>query len=348
MQMVLFYIAIPFVLFAVLRFLVALYNFLFSPYLKGYPLTDVPKVSVLIDAQTNSSNLESLLLDLLNQKYKNIEVIVGGNFLGNNIESILRKDSRFSAISTNTSGKVERNKLNFDLGNRATGEYLLFIDESVRLSVNFIGRALAYMQVKRLTSLTFLPYRITRTFGESVLANAMDWLLVSTYPFQLTGNKRKVLISAATFSPIMFKTDIYQKHELYKVFYSTSNPNKIKWQIPGNVEVLLGTQDNVKSVSRNTLEECSKSMLNAFGGSSSSILLIALLSTLGLILVLFVAPYPLVFAYFFSALLTRILVADTTKHAVWKSVALLPFIHYTFLKMVNIIYRNFRKAGSKS
>jgi len=74
--MILEIIALIVIVFALMRLIVASLNYFTRPYLRDYPLSSHPFVSILIPARNEEKNLPLLLESLIKQDYTNYELIV--------------------------------------------------------------------------------------------------------------------------------------------------------------------------------------------------------------------------------------------------------------------------------
>jgi cellulose synthase/poly-beta-1,6-N-acetylglucosamine synthase-like glycosyltransferase len=98
----LIYLAYTGVLFYVLRFCVATVKIIFSPVLKKRTPQSTPLVSVLIPARNEEENIVTILNDLKEQSYQNIEVAVFNDQSTDNTANIVKSfsetDKRFRMI----------------------------------------------------------------------------------------------------------------------------------------------------------------------------------------------------------------------------------------------------------
>jgi len=132
------YIAYIILVFTVIQLLVALANLCFETNL---PKTDyVPDVlvSVLIPARNEEENIGTLLDDLINQEYRNIEVVVFNDQSEDRTAEIVTeytiRDKRISLLNSGglPEGWLGKNFACHSLSGKAHGKYMLFLDADVR------------------------------------------------------------------------------------------------------------------------------------------------------------------------------------------------------------------------
>lgn len=357
--MIPFYLVLFVVAFALVRFLVALFNYLTQPYLSKYPLQSPDSVSVLIPARNEESNIRNLLVDLQQQTYRNIDVTVYNDLstdaTGQIVEEFVKADSRFRLISADglPEGWLGKNNACHQLALQANGNYLLFLDADVRVEKSFVEQALAYMQRKKLHLLSFFPYQVLGSFGEAITVPVMQWILLSLLPLKLVTWSRRPALSAANGQMMMFRAETYRKHWFHEIY--RSNPvediliaRKMK-RLRYRIATLLGTPSDIRCrmyVSKNdAIEGFSKNVCEFFGGNRNVMFGFAAITTFGPFLVLLLMPFPLVFTYFFSVIMARMFIADLSKQNVFKAVILFPYLLISFLQMVLRWEKN-RKRGT--
>jgi len=357
--MILFYLVLPVVVFAFVRFLVALFNYLTQPYISKYPLQSPDSVSVLIPARNEEANIRNLLTDLQSQTYGSIEVVVyndsSTDATSHIVEEFVKADSRFRLINGNglPEGWLGKNNACHQLALHANGNYLLFLDADVRVENSFVEQALAYMQCKKLHLLSFFPYQVLGSFGEAITVPVMQWILLSLLPLKLVMWSRRRSLSAANGQMMMFKADTYRKHRFHELF--RKNPvediliARMMKRLRYRMATLLGTPNDIRCRmyldGNQAIEGFSKNVCEFFGGNRKVMFAFTAITTLGPFAVLFFMPFPLTFTYFFSVLMARIMIADLSKQNVFKAVILFPLQQISFIQMVIRWERN-RKNGT--
>ncbi|MCB8964000.1 MAG: glycosyltransferase family 2 protein [Bacteroidales bacterium] len=346
--MILFYLILPIVILAVLRFLVALFNYLTNPYIKEYKLATESLVSILIPARNEEKNIENLLVDLLDQTYSNIEVLVYDDQSTDSTSQIVLQYSKNNRNISLVSGMelpegwLGKNFACYNLAQKAKGDYLLYLDADVRVKPQFIENSLGYMQHNKLALLSFTPYQITKSFGERITVPVMQWILLSLLPLRLVQWSKRHSLSAANGQMMMFKTEIYRKYQWHEQFKANpvediSIARSVK-KLRYRMATLLGTENDIQCRMYSSYNEAiagfSKNVCDFFGRNHKVMIAFAAITTLGPFLVLFIMPFPLIFAYFFSVIMARMMVAQLSKQSTFMSVLLLPMQQFAFVQMV--------------
>ncbi|MGE0078028.1 MAG: glycosyltransferase family 2 protein [Bacteroidales bacterium] len=364
--MILFYLILPFVVFAVIRLLVALFNFITSPTLRATkPISD-NMVSVLIPVQNEEKNIENLLIDILDQTYTNIEVIVYNDRSVDSTSQVVleySKNNRNISLISGTDlpeGWGGKNYSCHNLAQRAKGDYLIFLDAKVRLKPEFIENSLGFMQKNRLALLSIFPNQIIKTLGERIVVPLIQWIFISLLPLRLVQWSRKSFLSAASEQMMMFKADIYRKyqwHEQFKEKLFASNYISKSVKISQyRAATLLGSENDIRSREYNSYNETinglSSGICDFFLGNHRVMIGLAAITFFSPILIAFIMPFPLIFAYFFSVIMARLLVAQLSKQSLVLSVLLLPLQQYAFIQIVRkwmkvSNYRIFTMKGRK-
>lgn len=106
------------------------------------------KVSIVVPVYNQEKYLDISLPSLLNQTYKNLEIIMinDGSFDSSEsiIQKYLEKDNRIKLINKKNGGLVDACICGVK---NATGEYLCFVDPDDRISHNFVENFLQYMEL---------------------------------------------------------------------------------------------------------------------------------------------------------------------------------------------------------
>jgi glycosyltransferase involved in cell wall biosynthesis len=207
-----------------LRFLVVVFNSLSRLHLPVSRIeTDLPMVSVLIPARDEESTLPQLLSDLKECDYINLEIIVCDDHSSDGTVEILKVyqngHSNFSYFTNEIlpEGWVGKNFACYQLANRATGKYLLFLDADVRLTPDAISKAVTYASTNRVALLSVFPQQIMVTHGEWETVPLMNWILLSMLPLKAVRFPWFSSLSAANGQFMMFDTDVYRKNQWHKM-----------------------------------------------------------------------------------------------------------------------------------
>ncbi|HEV7516491.1 MAG TPA: glycosyltransferase family 2 protein [Thermoanaerobaculia bacterium] len=176
---------LPFALYGALLALFTGVNLaLFRRLPKGVP-AGAPKVSIVIPARNEAASIGATLEAALAQEYPHFEVIVvdDGSTDGTAVEIEQRRgDARLIAITGAPlpPGWLGKPHALFQGTERATGNFLLFMDADVRLAPEALGDAVGFSQARGLDHLALFPGFERRGFWEEVL---MPLLGVTFYMF---------------------------------------------------------------------------------------------------------------------------------------------------------------------
>ncbi len=344
---VLFYISLFIVGFGVLRFLIALLNFLTRPILPFGKPVDSPKVSVLIPARNEEINISKLLDMVVNQSYDNIEVIVYDDQSDDRTAAIVEEfkftDDRVSLISGDglPTGWMGKNHACHRLAQSAKGHYLLFLDADVKVSPSFVENAVAYAQRKKLVLLSMFPRQELQTMGERLVVPNMNWILLSLLFLRLVRFSKRPSLAAANGQMMMFDAKVYHENLWHQLVKSSpvedialSRLIKRK-RLP--MTTLLGTNDvscRMYGSYKEAINGFSKNVTAFFGGSIIVTLLFAIVGIIGPFLVFVSLPSPLILLYLFCLFSARMLIARLSEQSVVANILLWPLQHVAFLHLV--------------
>lgn len=247
---------IAYILFALLlvHFIVILFNFLSKPYLpEANKIESTPLVSILIPARNEEENLPNLLSDLKKIDYPNIEIIVCNDHSTDKTSEILKQFSRdFPALSFFTNqplpdGWVGKNFACYQLAQKASGEWFLFLDADVRIKPGLVNKALSYALSKKAGLVSIFPEQIIATEGEWKTIPIMNWILLSFLPLRLVEICQQPSLSAANGQMMFFDAVLYRKNQWHNMVKSNNVEDiSIARKIIAmghSVSVLLGKND---------------------------------------------------------------------------------------------------------
>ena len=355
----LFYFSLFIVFLAVLRFLIALLNFITRPILPhGTPSQDA-LISILIPARNEEANIEKLVKGVLAQQYQNFELIIYSDQSTDKTLSIANEiakaDKRVRVIEGTglPQGWLGKNHACYKLASHAQGNWLLFLDADVTVSPHFVENALAYAQQKKLALLSMFPRQQLNSLGEKLVVPSMNWILLSLLFLRLVKWSKRKSLAAANGQMMMFNAEQYRKNQWHeKVKLSAAEDISISRLVKRQrlkMATLLGTDDiscRMYSSYAEAINGFSKNVAAFFGGSILVTIVFALIGTIGPFIVLFSLPFPLAFLFFFALISARMLIARLSEQSVWLNVILWPVQHVAFLHMVYsaLAYRFSKKA----
>jgi glycosyltransferase involved in cell wall biosynthesis len=147
-------------------------------------------VSVLIPARNEQENIGKCLEALLGQDYQPLEILVlDGRSTDRTLEIIwdcADNDSRVQIVDGEDlpPGWVGENWACHQLANTARGDFLLFIDADIILSLGTISAALHEAVTMHIDLLTVMPRRTAACIIERLLFPFMEWASFSWIPMK--------------------------------------------------------------------------------------------------------------------------------------------------------------------
>jgi glycosyltransferase involved in cell wall biosynthesis len=342
----------------VIQFFVALVNLVFSQPFPKDEKKDFPLVSVLIPARNEEKNIATLLDDIINQAYKNIEVIVLNDQSTDKtkeiVEQYIKNEERLKLINSAhlPAGWKGKNHACFTLAKHARGEYFLFLDADVRISGNIIRDTTKMMEKYHLGLLSIFPMQIMKTRGEYMTVPNMNFILLSLLPLILVRKSSFPSLSAANGQFMLFNADIYKKtapHEKMKMEnvediaisqYFKKNNIKIAC-LYGNNSIRCRMYKNVKEA----IQGFARNVLMFFGNSPVLAILYFLFTTAGFFIVFFYLPVKFFVVTLVITILTRVFITVSSKQNVFKNLILA--IPQKFMLGV-FIYYSLRHKTKKS
>ena len=203
--------------FAGLRLLVALVNFLSRLSIKGKEKGQEDLVSVLIPARNEENNIGGLLDQLRGQDYKNLEIIVLDDNSDDKTVAVvnlkMESDSRIKLLKNNDlpEGWSGKNHACHLLSQKANGKYFLFLDADISIKNNIIPVMVSYLDHYSLALVSIFPKQIMHSFGERISVPNMNWILLSLLPLVMVRLSKRPSLTAANGQFMLFNATIYRK-----------------------------------------------------------------------------------------------------------------------------------------
>ncbi len=344
------YLAYFILAFSILQLIIAIVNLIFKENVNSLSSIN-DTVSILIPARNEEKRLPNLLKNLSNISYTNIEILVFNDQSTDGTEGIvmefMRSDNRIKLINSDglPPGWVGKNYACYSLAKNANGDYLLFLDADVNVSVNIIGRAVSYLRKYNLSLLSMFPKQIMVTIGEKVTVPIMNYILLSLLPLILVRKSSFASISAANGQFMLFDANVYRKYNPHLYFKDNkvediaiarqfkSNKHKISCLV-GDDEISCRMYEKFLDA----VDGFAKNVFSFFGNSVTLTIFFWMVVTLGFIPVLMSFDIFVFTFYVFIILLTRIIVSIISKQSVLMNLLYLIPQNFT---LGFIIYRAF-------
>lgn len=204
---------------------IAVYNFLQAPRLKKNEskIRHALLVSVLIPARNEEKNIGICLQSVLNQNYKNLEIIVLDDNSDDRTAEIVNKytNEKIKLVKGEVlpQGWLGKNWACSQLSKYAGGELILFLDADVILSKDAISSVVDIWVENKLKMLSVFPTQYIFTLGEHLIVPLMNWLLLNFLPLTLVFSSDRKSFAAANGQFILFEKKTYNSingHESVK------------------------------------------------------------------------------------------------------------------------------------
>ena len=317
-------------IFTVIQLLVALVNLVFETNLPVSAYASDDLVSVLIPARNEAKNIGNILDDIINQDYRNIEVIIFNDQSEDVTAEIVTKytisDSRISLVNSGglPDGWLGKNFACHSLSEKATGKYYLFLDADVRIGNDLIGRAISFSDRHYLDLISIFPKQIIKTFGERITVPNMNYILVSLLPLVLVRKLGFPSISAANGQFMFFRADTYRKMKPHEVVKADKVEDisiaRIYKETGKKIACLLGDDSitcRMYSGFRDAVTGFSKNVIAFFGNSFMLALLFWIVTTFGFVAVIFEFSIPVIISYIIMYILTRIFISVSSRQSIF-------------------------------
>ena len=348
------YLAWLIVFFTGLRFLVLLSNLVFRPWLKASEKLVVDSVSVLIPARNEEQNIEQVLGDVLNAQPRELvrEILVyddqSTDQTAIKVEALARRDSRIRLIRGDglPAGWKGKNHACHQLGLSASGEWFLFIDADVRMERNAISLAVEEAKRRRVVLLSVFPYQVMRSWGEWLVVPVMNWILLTLLPLILVRTCRWTSFSGANGQFMLFRGSVYRRYRWHEQVRNDAVEDiRISRLIKKNrlkTMTLIGRGGiscRMYPDYPEAIKGFTKNFGQFFGNSIGWMLIFALLSSTGIILVPLILGWKAALLYLALLLLMRLIYTVITHQPLWRTLTLAIPHQFTIIKLITLSLR---------
>ncbi len=327
-----FYISLPFLLFALYRLFVVLYNYFSHPFLSsGSPVYN-PLVSILVYVQNSENSIGKLLQGIKEQTHQNFEVLIYNNQSTDKtvdvISDISAGDKRFRLFNGSevNTGLQSKNFAYDKLAQIAKGQYYIFCDSNNIVDSQFVANALSHMQRRSLSLMSIYPKYQSKIFWTRLQISAAQGMFLSLVSAKSFLIKRTGESSIFANPLLIADATSYQSNRWHEKFKDIPNPEgKIVDTVQSlnlNSDSLLGDNSLTQEIFDFNIEfaDFTASLLKNRNG----LIAYTIATTLGLFLAIFLLPFPLVFLYLFAVIYSRMLVAMLCQQSVFISLLQMP------------------------
>ena len=184
---------------------------------------ETPKVSIILPARNEENFIEKCLESLINQDYKNYEIVAIDDSSDDNTWKIIEKYSKNDKVipikaNSKPDGWMGKNWACMEGFRHASGELLLFTDADTKYSKKVLSLAVSHLLSENLDVLTVIPRLICLDSITKITLPMLSTFLHSRYS-ALNVNNPKKGIGYFFGSFFIIKKQIYQKigtHEKVK------------------------------------------------------------------------------------------------------------------------------------
>jgi len=345
--------------FLAIRTFISLVNLLSGLHLPDKNPANYPKVSILIPARNEEADIGKLLSSLKKLEYPDFEVIICNDHSSDNTEEILNwfagEDERLhwflgEKLHDDWQGK---NLACHQLAQRASGNYLIFLDADVKLSPDVLAKAVYFFKKKQLMLLSVFPQQRMESLAEWLTVPVMNWILQSLLPMILVQKTNFPSLSAANGQFMMFETENYRINQWHsRVRNQHVEDIRIARMIKSEgfkIAVLLGNKDIFCRMYRRFDEATvgfSRNIHEYFGGQRLIMLVFWFMVSFGPFIVFF-ALGPIFLVLFVALVIAnRLMVAIAARQNGLWSVLLHPFQMISFTAIV--FYNMFRRIKKET
>lgn len=329
----------------VLQFCIVFINAMFSQKMRQQKIRENPLVSILIPARNEEDTIAGLLDDCLQQSYPHIQILVYDDESTDATAAIIADYAAVNKSLTVVPGSklptgwLGKNNACYQLGQRAQGDYLLFLDADVRISPVFVEKILSHCVVKQRDLITVFPRQKMCSAGEWSTVPLMNYILLSLLPLVLVRFPFFTSLSAANGQCMFYKADTYQKIQPHVQVCNKKVEDIAIARLYKSLRKKISCHASEADIYcrmytsfNEAVQGFSKNMVSFFGSSYILASLFWLVQVGGFVLVLLYLPLFLVLGYVFVRVCIRILIAYTSNQHIGKSVL------FSFFQICVMIY----------
>jgi len=196
-------------------------NFIYFKDISNYKLpkeirNDDPLISVLIPARNEEDNIGKCLMSLVDQDYRNIEILVLDDNSTDDTSKVIKriskthKNIKFLKGKTLPKGWTGKNYACHQLFKESKGKYLFFTDADTIHSKNSVSSALSCLVHNDLDIISASPRQIMRSFHERMV-NGLTNFQVLIPPLIIIERSKIPLYGSGVGSLMLFKRSVYRK-----------------------------------------------------------------------------------------------------------------------------------------
>jgi chlorobactene glucosyltransferase len=327
--------------FQFLLFAMSVINSIFGPFLKNEKKElpdDLPLVSILLPMRNEENNVERVITSLINQDYKNYEILVLDD---NSEDNTLFKLKSINSVKLNIiNGKalpeawLGKNWACHQLSQNAKGDILIFTDADNFYEKDAVSKSISAIINKKLGMLSAFPQQKMESLPEKLIVPLVDIILYSLLPLRLVSILNSKSLAAANGQWIVIRKGLYDLiggHQVLKnkvvedvEMMRLAKEKSIRVATFAGTGLVYGKMyNNMKEI----IEGFTKNLYGLTGGNTFAFffLLLEFVLITFLPFYLFFTPYRiLAIATILISRLWRLILAIRFKHNIFVSVLLHP------------------------
>ena len=178
-------------------------------------ISDSKLVSILIPARNEADVIESTIKSIINQSYKNYELIILDDNSSDSTKAIIQKhaklNSKIELINglSLPEGWLGKNWACHQLSEKAEGEYILFMDADTILDKFILEDSVIALQKEKIDLLSLVPGRDTKLIADHAMKKIISWFIVCWLPMKLAINLNAPFLSATFGQFMLFKNSSF-------------------------------------------------------------------------------------------------------------------------------------------
>ena len=187
--------------------------FIKKPNINNSKVSNNYLVSILIPARNEAYNIKRCVYSLLDQTYKNFEIIVLDDDSVDDtfkiVSSISKLDERVRVVQGKAieNGWLGKNWACHQLSRLAKGDFYLFIDADTKLQNKVLEETIIEMETSDIDLISLFPKRVTTTFVDKIISVSMGWFIFCCLP--LIFSNRNPIFSSAFGQYLLFRKSSY-------------------------------------------------------------------------------------------------------------------------------------------
>ena len=174
-------------------------------------ISDSKLVSILIPARNEADVIESTIKSIINQSYKNYELIILDDNSSDSTKAIIQKHAKLNSKIEMINGLslpegwLGKNWACHQLSEKAEGEYILFMDADTILDKFILEDSVIALQKEKIDLLSLVPGRDTKLIADHAMKKIISWFIVCWLPMKLAINLNAPFLSATFGQFMLFK-----------------------------------------------------------------------------------------------------------------------------------------------